>query len=99
MMAELDFLRDLLTKIGDDVSRLNRQVDHLGSLHVEEIKEREQIKITVKSLQDKVETLASVLGEHKKKGFIAILIAVIVGGAVASGTLNYANIIKSFFGK
>lgn len=99
MMAELDFLRDLLTKIGDDVSRLNRQVDHLGSLHVEEIKEREQIKITVKSLQDKVETLASVLGEHKKKGFFAILIAVIVGGAVASGTLNYTNIIKSFFGK
>ena len=56
-MSDIDFLRELLSKIGEDVARLNRQVDHLGSLHVEEIKEREQIKITVKSLQEKVDTL------------------------------------------
>lgn len=98
-MSDVDFLRDLLSKIGDDVARLNRQVDHLGTLHVEEIKEREQIKVTVKSLQDKVDTLVGVFGEHKKKGFLALLAAVIVGGAVASGTLNYTALIKSFFGK
>lgn len=98
-MSDLDFLRDLLGKIGEDVARLNRQVDHLGALHVEEIKEREQIKITVKSLQDKVDTLVGVFGDHKKKGFLALLLAVIVGGAIASGTLNYTAIIRSFFGK
>lgn len=98
-MSDIDFLRELLSKIGEDVARLNRQVDHLGSLHVEEIKEREQIKITVKSLQEKVDTLCSVFGEHKKKGFFALLAAVIVGGAVASGSLNYTQIIKSFFNK
>jgi hypothetical protein len=98
-MAELEFLRDLLTKIGEDVSRLNHQVDHLGALHIQELEERAEIKATVKSLQSKVDTLCGLLGEHKKKGFFAILIAVLVGGAVASGSLNYTGIIKSFFGK
>lgn len=98
-MSDLDFLRDLLSKIGEDVARLNRQVDHLGSLHVEEIKEREQIKVTVKALQDKVDTLCGIFGDHKKKGFLALLAAVIVGGAVASGTLNYGAIIRSLFGR
>lgn len=101
-MSELDFLRELLIKFNDDVKRLNGQIERLqvqtNANRIEDVKEREQIKETLKALQSRVDTLMKIFGDHKKKGIIAILGAVLIGGAIAKGSLNYEEIIKSFFG-
>jgi len=100
MMSD-DFLKEYLTKISEDISKVfemvekDRERDHRFLAFMEESKnDRRALRELIEGVQVKVDKLAELFGVHKKKGMFALLIATVTGAAIASGSLNYQKIIE-----
>jgi hypothetical protein len=100
-MSDHEFLIQLLEKIGDDISRINDTIDKnqdkINSFIVESSSDRKALRSLVDGLQIRIEHISKTLGLHKKKGLWALFIATITGGAIASGTINYNDLIPKLF--
>ena len=96
-----DYLRDILTKMMRDVEKLQATVEHhqerTQNFMAESSKDRAMLRATVESLEKNVDKLSKILGIHKKKGLWALFIATLTGGAIASGTINYTELIARLF--
>jgi hypothetical protein len=100
MMAEdnTNLIIELIRSANEKLTAVERRMSNMEGLQLESIKDRQELRGMVISLQEHTRRISKTLGAHKKKGLFALIAALFSGAAIASGSLNYQSIVDKLIG-